>query len=108
MARRVLFLAQNARGSTMANASTRPSKASTAAKPDPKIETWELWYPEAAASGLPFARGRMNPTTVLWVHSAPESLAVTVRDSGDRPVANGEGLQRQGKQLPMTRLARDG
>ncbi len=28
---------------------------------------WDLWYPEAGATGVPFARGRLNPTEVLWV-----------------------------------------
>lgn len=36
-------------------------------------ETWDLWYPGAAATGLAFARGRLDPTDVLWVHSAPRS-----------------------------------
>jgi hypothetical protein len=69
------------------------------------IQTWELWYPEAAATGMPFARARIDPATVLWVHAAPEVLAVTVREGDERVVARGEGLRRQGPQLPMTRLA---
>ncbi len=72
------------------------------------IQTWELWYPDAASTGLPFARGRLAPTTVLWVHSAPETLAVTVREGDDRVIARGEGLRRQGPQLPTTRLALEG
>ena len=32
---------------------------------DPQpMETWDLWYPGAAATGLPFARGRLDPTDV--------------------------------------------
>lgn len=73
-----------------------------------QIETWELWFPEAAANGLPFARARIDPTRVLWAHSAPETLAVTVREGDDRVVARGEPLKRQGPQLPMTRLTREG
>ncbi len=69
-----------------------------------EMQTWELWYPEAAANGLLVARGRLDPTDVLWVHAAPPTLAVTVRDGDDRPVARGEGLTRAGEQLPMTRL----
>lgn len=72
------------------------------------METWDLWYPEAGATGLPFARGRIDPTTVLWVHAAPPSLAVTVRDADERVVARGEPLRRQGERLPLTRLARRG
>lgn len=42
-------------------------------------QTWELWFPDAAATGLLFARARIPPTAVLWVHAAPPTLAVTVR-----------------------------
>ena len=69
-----------------------------------EMQTWELWYPEAAANGLLIARGRLDPAKSLWVHSAPPALAVTVRDGDDRPVARGEDLARAGEQLPMTRL----
>ena len=43
-----------------------------------ETQTWEVWYPEAAATGLLVARGH--------------------------PVARGEDLARAGEQLPMTRL----
>lgn len=70
--------------------------------------TWELWYPRAGATGLEFARARIAPAEVLWVHAAPEVLAVTVRQGDDRVVARGEPLERTGDALPMTRLALDG
>jgi hypothetical protein len=70
--------------------------------------TWELWYPAAAATGLEFARGRIAPTDVLWVHAAPDQLAVTVREGDDRVVARGENLVRTGDYLPMTRLSISG
>jgi hypothetical protein len=73
-----------------------------------QLQTWELWFPEAAATGLPFARARIDPTDVLWVHAAPETLAVTVRDGDDRVLARGEPLKRHGPYYPMTRLAMDG
>ena len=47
-------------------------------------ETWELWFPDAAATGLLFARARIPPTAVLWVHAAPPTLTVTVREADDR------------------------
>ena len=72
------------------------------------IQTWELYYPEAAATGLPFARGRLDPTEVLWVHAAPPTLSVSVRDSEDQVVARGEQLQRVGQRYPMTRLSQYG
>jgi hypothetical protein len=68
------------------------------------VQTWELWYPAAAATGLEFARGRIDPTDVLWVHAAPERLAVTVRAGDERIVGRGEPLERTGPYLPMTRL----
>ena len=71
-------------------------------------QTWELWYPEAANTGLPFARARIDPTAVLWVHAAPPTLAVTVRDAEERVLARGEPLPRAGERLPMTRLSLDG
>ena len=71
-------------------------------------QTWELWYPRAAATGLEFARGRIDPTEVLWVHAAPDALAVTVREGDDRVVARGEPLERRGERFPMTRLERRG
>ena len=67
-------------------------------------QTWELWYPAAGATGLAFARGRIDPTEVLWVHAAPDRLAVTVRAGDERIVGRGEPLEREGHYLPMTRL----
>ena len=71
---------------------------------DKLVQTWELWFPEAGATGLEFARARIDPTDVLWVHAAPEVLAATVRDGDDRVTARGAPLRRNGEQLPMTRL----
>ena len=70
------------------------------------MEIWDLWFPDSGATGLPFARGRLDPTDVLWVHAAPPSLNVTVRDAEERAVASGKNLQRTGERLPLTRLAR--
>lgn len=72
------------------------------------MQTWELWYPEAGATGLSFARGRVDPVDVMWVHAAPPTLAVTVRDADDRVVAGADALRRVGERLPLTRLARRG
>jgi hypothetical protein len=73
-----------------------------------RSESWELWYPEAASTGLPFARGRMDPTDKLWVHAAPPVVAVTVCDAGEGVLARGEDLKRSGERFPMTRLVRAG
>lgn len=66
-------------------------------------QVWDLWYPDAAAQGLPFARGRMDETDVLLVHAAPESLDVAVRSGDGRLLAEGKGLPRTADR-PMARL----
>jgi len=71
------------------------------------LETWDLWYPGAAATGLPFARGRLDPTDVLWVHSPPKKLEVTVRRF-DGTVRAHDQVAREGSYLPMSRLSLDG
>lgn len=70
-------------------------------------ETWDLWYPGAAATGLSFARGRLDPTDVLWVHAAPKKLDVTVRRVDGAARARGQ-VTREGAYLPTTRLAVEG
>jgi hypothetical protein len=75
---------------------------------DKQVHTWELWFPDAGSTGLEFARARIDPTDVLWVHAAPPNLAVTVREGKDRIIAQGEPLQREGKRYPMTRLTMEG
>ena len=69
-----------------------------------EVQTWELWYPGAAATGLPIARARIDPIDLVWAHSVPGKLAVVVREGDDRVVARGEPLERVGDYLPMTRL----
>ena len=73
-----------------------------------QLHTWELWYPSAGATGLPLARARIDPVEVVWVHSVPRRVAVTVRQGDDRVVARGEPLTRRGSHVPMTRFAIDG
>jgi hypothetical protein len=75
---------------------------------DRRMETWDLWFPEAGATGISIARGRLDQTDVLWTHAVPATLDVTVRDQDERIVASGKGLQRSGDRLPLTRLARRG
>lgn len=72
------------------------------------VHTWELWYPGAGATGIPIARARIDPAEVVWAHSLPREVAVTVRQGDDRVVARGEDLARAGGYVPMTRLAIDG
>ena len=70
----------------------------------PTLQTWELYYPEAAATGIEVARARIDPTEVVWLHAAPPVLAVTVRQGDDRVLARGAALRRDGPPIPMTRL----
>jgi hypothetical protein len=66
-------------------------------------QIWDLWYPNAAAQGMPFARGRLDATDVLLVHAAPDVLDVAVRDDDGRLLAVGKGLWRTADR-PMARL----
>ena len=70
-------------------------------------QVWDLWYPQAAAQGLSFARGRLDATAVLLVHAAPPLLDVAVRDDAGRLLAAGKGLQRTADR-PMARLTARG
>jgi hypothetical protein len=72
------------------------------------LQTWELYYPESAATGLAVARARIDPTEVVWLHAAPPVLAALVREGDDRVAARGEPLRRAGVHFPMTRLERRG
>ena len=64
---------------------------------------WDLWFPDAAAQGLPFARGRLDATGVLLVHAAPEVLDVDVWSDEGWLVARGTNLRRSADR-PMARL----
>ncbi len=71
----------------------------------PQIEVWDLWFPDAAAQGLPFARGRLDATDTLLVHAAPERLRVEVRDDDGNRLAFADGLTRTADR-PIARLTR--
>jgi len=66
-------------------------------------QIWDLWYPDAAAQGLPFARGRLASTDILLVHAAPETLDVVVRNDHGQVLAHGSELVRTAER-PMARL----
>ena len=70
-------------------------------------EVWDLWYPNAAAQGLSFARGRLDHTDVLLVHAAPEALRVEVRSDAGELLACGDQLPRTADR-PIARLRREG
>jgi hypothetical protein len=72
------------------------------------METWELWFPAAAANGLLFARSRVDSTDAVWVHSPPELLSVVVRDGEAGILSKASELRRDGPHFPMARLQRAG
>ncbi len=72
-----------------------------------RIEIWDLWYPNAAAQGLPFARGRLDATDVLLVHAAPDTLDVEVRTDDGILLARSRNLRRTADR-PLARLSRAG
>ena len=74
---------------------------------DTPYELWSLWYPQAAATGLPFARGRLAPTALLLVHAAPTTLTVEVYDPQGQRIAYAEDLS-QPDRTPIILLRRDG
>lgn len=71
------------------------------------IQIWDLWYPHGAATGVPFARGRLDATNVLLVHAPPESLSVEIRSEAGQRLAQGQDLARTADR-PMARLTRRG
>lgn len=73
-----------------------------------QTEMWDLWYPKAAATGLPFARGRIDAgATVMLVHAAPPVLTAFVRTDKEQMVAMGKDLEMTAD-TPITRLTRRG
>lgn len=72
------------------------------------MEEWDLWYPQAGATGLAFARGRIEAgAEVVLVHAAPPHLTVTVSDATGRVLATGQDLAATAT-TPMLRLVRRG
>ena len=61
------------------------------------IEVWDLWFPDAGATGVSFARSRVDAEAAgdrLLVHAAPSRLDVTVRSEDGEMLARGEKLER--------------
>lgn len=72
-----------------------------------RLQLWDLWYPQAGATGVSFARGRLETTNVLLVHAPPPMLTIEVRSSTGRRLALGQDLP-QTADRPMARLTRRG
>ncbi len=73
----------------------------------PSLQVWDLWIPDAAATGVSFARGRLDPTDVLLAHAGPTKLTVEVRDDAGARLAFGQDLPRTAD-TPILRLRREG
>jgi len=73
-----------------------------------QAEDWDIWYPKAGATGIPFARGRTGQQAeVMLVHAAPDVLTVTIRAVDGRLLAEGKDLAATAD-TPITRLMRRG
>ncbi len=68
-----------------------------------ELQIWDLWVADVGATGVSFARGRLNPTDVLLVHAAPAQLNVEVRSAAGQVVARGQDLPRTAS-TPIARL----
>ena len=74
------------------------------------LETWDLWLPGPGATGLPFARSRINARDAgdrVLVHAAPQRLQVTVTDAAGLVIARSDRLERH-QPGPMSFLLRHG
>jgi hypothetical protein len=71
------------------------------------LQTWEIWYPKAASTGLPFARGLLDATNVILAHAVPDILTVEIRDESGTRVALTADLERT-LQSPICRLEFNG
>jgi hypothetical protein len=74
------------------------------------LEVWDLWFPDAGATGISFARSRIDDQAAgdrLLVHAAPPKLDVAVRNQDGTLIAQGSGLER-GQPGPMSHLVRQG
>ena len=72
-----------------------------------RIQIWDLWFPQAGATGTPFARGRLDATNILLVHAPPPMLTVEVRSPTGHQLAMSADLP-QTADRPMARLTRRG
>lgn len=73
------------------------------------MEMWDLWFPQAGATGVSFARSRVDGRvagSAVLVHAAPPVLNVTVRDEHGEVVAEGLDLKRH-QPGPMSVLLRE-
>ena len=75
--------------------------------PRPELQIWDMWYPQAASTGVSFARGRLEATTILWVHAPPPMLTIEVRGENGQRFAYAQDFA-QIADRPMARLSLQG
>ena len=68
-----------------------------------QLQIWDLWYSKAGATGIPFARGRLNETNTLLVHAPPPVLTIEVRSDTGQRLAFAQDLE-QTADRPIARL----
>jgi len=71
------------------------------------LQIWDLWYPQAGATGISFARGRLDQTDILLVHAPPPMLTVEVRSENGKRLAYAKDLA-QTAERPIARLTIQG
>jgi hypothetical protein len=69
----------------------------------PELQVWDLWVADVGATGVSFARGRLDATKMLLVHAAPAQLNVEVRSDAGVIQARGQDLLRTAS-TPIARL----
>lgn len=70
-------------------------------------EDWDIWYPKAGATGIPFGRGRIDTTAILLVHAAPPVLTASIYNQDGGRIGFGKDLEAT-DETPITRLTRQG
>jgi hypothetical protein len=68
-----------------------------------QLQIWDLWYSKAGATGIPFARGRLEQANILLVHAPPPVLTVEVRSDSGQRLAYAQDLE-QTAERPIARL----
>ena len=74
---------------------------------DSQLLIWDLWYSKAGATGISFARGRLDTSNIVLVHAPPPVLTVEVRTESGERLAYAQDLK-QSADLPMARLRMEG
>lgn len=72
-----------------------------------RMQNWMVWYPQAAATGLLLARGFIDETDILLLHSAAPVITVEVTDQNGVRLAVGEDLPKT-IDSPICRLQKTG